>query len=366
MADINFTEKNAATLESIIKAAYETIMGSTYTAGDPMDDFVKFITYIIQLLNENIDFTGKMNLLRYALGVYLEALGEITGTERIAAQGAQTTIKYTFSKIFTEIITIPKGHKVASGNLYFELNDDIQLPIGQREVLGISTCVTQGVTGNDLTLGEINTIIDDIPYLEKVENVTVSSGGVNEEDDKSLRERIRLRPFSFSVAGPTKAYIFWVKTAHQGIKDVYVYTPTSTPGVVRIVALMENGLLPSTEIKKQILDTVNDTEIRPFTDSVYVDDAVLANYNIDVDYYINSDADESVVKSSVENATSEYISWQKERLGRDINPNKLTQLFISAGAKRVVIREPIFTVLEPTNVAREINVVVNFVGVEDE
>lgn len=366
MADIKFAEKDAATLENILKVAYETIMRTTYRAGDPMDDFIKWIAYVIQLENENIDFTGKMNLLRYAIGLYLETLGEITGTARIEAQGAQSTIKYTFSKIFPEIVTIPKGHKVGAGNLYFELNNDVQLGIGQREVYGVVTCTTLGVAGNDLQVGEINSIIDDIPYLETVSNVTVSAGGVEEESDEHLRERIRLRPFSFSVAGPVNAYLYWVKTAHQGIVDSYIYTPITIPGVVRIVPLMENGQLPSEEIKAQILEVVNDDYIRPFTDSVSVDSPENQYYNIDVDYYIYKDADDTVIKENVAKATQEYIAWQKAVLGRDINPDKLTQLLVTAGAKRVVIREPQYAVTPPTHVATEGTVSVNYIGEEDE
>ena len=58
-----------------------------------------------------------MNLLRYSKGVYLEALEKIVGVKRNLARGAKATIKYTFSKIFDQVITIPKGHKVALGSL---------------------------------------------------------------------------------------------------------------------------------------------------------------------------------------------------------------------------------------------------------
>ena len=76
-------------------------------------------------------------------------------------------------------------------------------------------------------------------------------------------------------------------------------------------------------------------------------------------------ADE-LLKKEVEAAFSEYIYWQKEKLGRDINPNKLTQLLILAGAKRVEITSPIFQKIERDTVAKELTKSIKYIGEEDE
>ena len=44
-------------------------------------------------------------------------------------------------------------------------------------------------------------------------------------------------------------------------------------------------------------------------------------------------------------AVNSYIKWQTAKIGRDINPSKLIQMMVEAGAKRVVVTSPAFTQL---------------------
>ncbi|MFD2089923.1 baseplate J/gp47 family protein [Brevibacillus brevis] len=50
--------------------------------------------------------------------------------------------------------------------------------------------------------GKLNQLVDPLPFVQSVSNVTESGGGADEEDDDSYAERIRQAPESFSVAGP--------------------------------------------------------------------------------------------------------------------------------------------------------------------
>lgn len=43
--------------------------------------------------------------------------------------------------------------------------------------------------------------MDQIPFCNTVENTTTSEGGKDLEDDESYRERIKITPESYSVAG---------------------------------------------------------------------------------------------------------------------------------------------------------------------
>ena len=239
------------------------------------------------------------------------------------------------------------------------------MEIGKREIIGHVTCVTEGTIGNGFAVGEINTVIDDIPFLLKVENLTISNGGADREDDESLRERIRLKPTSFSTAGPIAAYKYYVLTAHQNIIDTHIYTPEETPGVVKIYPLMKDGKLPEEEILNIIKNALSD-DVRPFTDKVEVEIPAAENYNINFRWWIENEEDVNIIKPKMEAALQEYISWQKQKLGRDINPNKLVQLLIQAGVKRVEITSPVFKRLEKTQVAQEQSITSEYQGAEDE
>lgn len=364
---IKFVDENVDNVEKIIKEGYEEIMGVTIKDGDPINDFIGWVTYIFSIIKNDINYTGRMNLLRYSENEYLEALGELVGVERIQEKGAKATVKYTFSKIFPNVVTIPKGHKVAAGNIYFEADENIELKIGQRETSGTVTCLNPGIAGNDLQLGEINTVVDDIPFLLSVTNTSISSGGVNQEDDESLRNRIQLRPTAFSTAGPIASYKYYVLTAHQDIVDVYIYTPEATPGVVKVIPLLKNGVIPESNVLNIVEEILQNDSVRPFTDKVEVLAPTSIPYNINFKWWLNKEDDVTIVTQNINNAVLEYRSWQKEKLGRDINPNKLIQLLINAGAKRVEIVEPIFTKLDKTKIAQETSsITISYQGVEDE
>lgn len=365
MSEFSYINLNTEGIKNNLKKGYEEIMGVTITTGDPIEDFIDWITYIFVIAAENMNFIGKMNLLKYSKDKFLDELGAFSNTERILEKQAECTVEYTFSKIFDEKKIIEKGHKIAKDNIIFESVENITLDIGKRKTYGKVRCLTSGILANDIEENTINTIIDDIPYLIAVTNITKTAGGANLEDDEAYRERIRLRPNSFSVAGPDGAYIYHTISAHQDIKDVYVYTPTSTPGVVKIIPLMKNGKIPEDEILEIIKKKLSD-DVRPFTDKVEVEKPKKQSYNIELKYWINKTNSPNLIKTQIDNAVKVYIDWQKEKLGRDVNPNKLTQLLIEAGAKRVEITEPNYLKLERDSVAIEQVVNARYQGEEDE
>ena len=148
---------------------------------------------------------------------------------------------------------------------------------------------------------------------------------------------------------------------------IHIYTPVDTPGVVKVIPLLNGGIIPEEEILNSISEVLTDESIRPFTDKVEVIAPTPHPYNINFKWWINQDDDISIIQDNINTALEEYKNWQKEKLGRDLNPNKLVQLLITAGAKRVEIIEPIFTKLNKTEVAQETSSITNsYQGVEDE
>lgn len=119
-------------------------------------------------------------------------------------------------------------------------------------------------------------------------------------------------------------------------------------GHVYIYALMDDGTMATETIKELIYEACNDEEVRPLTDYVEVRDPGSQNYNIDLTYYIQSGVgvNASNIETAVNNAVAEYVDWQSEKLGRDLNPSYLTWLIMQQdGVKRVVVRSPVFTEL---------------------
>lgn len=352
MSDFKFVNYDPVVIRSELEKAYVNIFGSKVEQGDPMADFLDYITFIFCLILSSIDNSGKMNLLRFSKGKYLEAIAENVGESREGAKGALTTIRYTFSKTFDGVVVIPKGHKTEAFGLYFETVNDSELRVGQKEIDIECQCSTDGIVGNGIGIGEIINIVDPIAYLQKVSNLTETAGGVDVESDDSLREKTRTNPASKSVAGPEAAYKYHTKNAHHGIVDVHIETVKGT-GVVKVYPLLEAGVIPSQEILNIVSSALNAKEVRPLTDYVEPTKPGVVSYSIDLTYYIVDDSsiNEVEIRAEIETAVENYIKWQCEKLGRDINPDRLTALIVAAGAKRVEITSPVRVNIDKTQVA---------------
>ncbi len=89
--------------------------------------------------------------------------------------------------------TIPQGAEVGTKDelFVFETTAVATLKAGELYVDIESVCQTAGVAANNYTLKSINDLITPLSYISAVENITVSSGGADDEDVENLRERIR-------------------------------------------------------------------------------------------------------------------------------------------------------------------------------
>ena len=77
--------------------------------------------------------------------------------------------------------------------------------------------------------------------MSSVANIEKTAGGVDIEDDDSMKGRVYIAPSKYSVAGPEDAYKYWVKTYNASISDVLV--KSDNPVEVIIEFIMENGEL---------------------------------------------------------------------------------------------------------------------------
>jgi phage-related baseplate assembly protein len=371
--NIDFVEKDIETLLAEMLADYQnaymeaTGESKMLAPGDPIRIWIYSQALKLYTAYQVIDYSAKQNLLKYATGDYLENLGARIGVTRLPAQKAVSTVTFTLSAPQGAAIPIPVGTRVSPGNnVFFETQEYAEVPIGQTTVDVDIECTEPGVTGNDFTAGQINTLVDPIPYVESVSNKTFSEGGTDIESDDSLRERIFLRPDAFSVAGPSGAYKYFAKAKNQSIIDVAVVMPT--PGTVDIRLLKTGGEPADAALCEEIDEYLSASDRRPLTDNVTVQAPDVVNYNITMDYYIST-ADKLAavsIQAAVEKAIDDYILWQKSKIGRDINPDELITRVKAAGAKRAVLTAPSFTSLTAVQLAVCDVKAVTYKGLEDE
>ena len=316
---------------------------------------------------QNIDKAGKMNFLKYAYDDYLENMGALKKVTRNPAKFAQVPVKFTLSGKREAATSIPQGTRVtADYEVYFATIEYAEIPAGETEVTVMTECTEAGTIGNDFAAGELTTLVDPIGFVSKVSNTEKSTGGTEVESDQNMAERIYLAPSSFSTAGPDDAYEYWVKDSNPNIGDVKITSPV--PGVVDIRFVMTDGTVPDDTTIAAVTAAVNQRGKRPLTDQVQVKKPEIEEYSIDVTYYINtSDSNAATaIQAQVESAVEKYKLWQASKVGRDINPDELIANINDAGAKRAVVRAPVFRVIGETAKAQCTGVNVIYGGLEND
>lgn len=370
--DISFIEEMTleGMAEQMIKdfqKKYEEITGRAVILAKA--DPVRLILYAaaLQLYQgmQYIDSAAKQSFLKYSYGGYLENLGALKGICRDPGTRARTVIRFTLSAARDTDTVIPIGTRVTpGGKVFFYTEEEGMVQRGELSVDLSAICTDIGENGNGYGIGSIKVLVDKIPYVAEVGNVTKTSGGAEPESDENLAERIYLAPSKYSVAGPDDAYKYWVKTYNPSISDVMVCSPD--PGHVDIRFVLGDGRMPEPEMVQEVEKYLMEGERRPLTDRVTVGVPEAFAYNVNIRYWVNeSDKTKAAaIQRSVEEAVDGFIYWQGSKIGRDINPSMLNHMVIRAGAKRVEIEEPVFTVVGDTGLAVAGNRHVGYGGIE--
>lgn len=361
--ELNFVETDAEVITADLLSKFEEYLGETLAKGDERRLFLQGFAYVLADQLNHINETGRSNLLKYAVGNELDALGDLFHNARLEAQSATVTMKFTLSESQSRNVVVPKGTRVTpDGSVFFATDREIVFPANTTEYSQevTATAVEPGSSHNDYSLGSINILVDTIAYIARVENTTVSGGGSDIETDDEYRERLRESPFSFSVAGPANAYRAIAMSVSGDISDVAVYSPSA--GVVEIAVVKDGGELPSEddELLGMVQNACDAKDVRPLTDKVQVVPATGIDIDVSVTYYV-ANGDTSTIEA-IENAAAEYTSWQVEKIGRHISPDKLTALMYGAGAARVVITAPTYRALAENEIAQVKNVTLTYGG----
>ncbi|UNY40529.1 baseplate J-like protein [Pararheinheimera phage vB_PsoM_KLER1-1] len=361
---VDFTGKDAAEIQSAIITGYESVSGRKLYPGDPVRLFLQTIATLIVQQRVIIDYSAKQNLLYYAEDDFLDQIGFLVGVPRLDPQSALTSLRYTLSAVQPGVFTVPTGEQATDGRVIFATTENLNIPAGQLTGVVSAEALTSGTIGNGLLAGQINVQVQPRPLVSSVVNTTTSSGGAETEGNEQYRERIRLAPAQFSVAGPTDAYIYWARTANQAIIDVSVESPS--PGEVKVYPLMSGGVLPTTDVIDAVHDVLSSDRIRPLTDLVEVLAPTAINYSVNASYWISAEntSNSFTIQSAVQQAVNDYVAWQRAKIGRDIVPDELIKRMVTAGAKRVLISEPVFTDVNGSSVAQDLTTTVNYQGIE--
>lgn len=367
LPDVNFFEKAPELIEKDMLFHIEEQTNITLSNADPRRKFLQACVLFVSQERNNLDYSFKQNLLAYAEDEYLEHKGMDSNTTRLEAKAAVTTIEFNLEEDRVSVLTIEAGTLFLVGtDTFFETIETVVIPVGQHTLQIKAYCTETGEKGNGYLPGEISNLVNPLPWVKGIKNISTSTGGVEVEDNDAYAERIRIAPESFSVAGPEEAYEYWAKTTNQEISDVKVYSPSDA--TVNIRVLLKDGMLPQQELLDQVLATFTNNPIKPLTDRIIVAAPEVIPYDADVQYWIlqsnvyllNS------IQENVNAAFQDYLKWQKEKMGRNVDLSELITRLKNAGAHRVAVNSTMFQVIEKYQVANENIATLTFGGLTDE
>lgn len=366
LPELHFANADAAKIEAEILAAYEKASGVKLQPGDPVRLFLESLAYVISVQNSLIDLAGRQNLLAYAEGAALDHLGALMGVARIPAQPARCEVRFALAAPLAFAAPIPKGIRVASedGKIIFATEYASQISPGETFADVACVCATPGEVS--LAAGQVSRLVDPLPYIASVASVTATFDGAAIEDDERLRERIRLAPESFTVAGSVGEYMARTLEVSSDIQSVAVVSPE--PGVVDVRFALAGGELPDQAMIDLVKNALSAETVRPLTDKVLVGAPDIVEFEVNANWYAAEEdaALLSLITSRVGDAFQQYLRWQQAKPGRDINPSKLVEMLVAAGAKRVEVFEPEFAKVGATEIAKASDYGLDFGGVEDE
>lgn len=315
-----------------------------------------------------LDQLGKMNLLKYSHGAFLDNLGaNVSQPPRDLGKKAYVKMKVILSKEQKDDYTIPAGTMFAAeDNTFFESGEDLIIPAGKLDGEVLCYCTEPGTDGNEYEPGEIQSLVTALPYVQDVVNVTNSSGGEEEESDADYAESVYLAASRPNTTGSDDGYKYVIRQMSSQIGDIMIDNPT--PLQVVISFLMKDGTIPPDELIYAVETAVKNSFKRSLNDYITVKKPETAPYNIDVKYWINESdrAKAAEIQKEAESAIERYKLWQAGKLGRDINPGMLQHYMMGAGVKRMVVNAPKDTIIEKGVVPLCGSVKVTYGGIEDD
>lgn len=340
----------------------ELVMGDA----DPKNLLIKAFALIEYQTMQYTDAKGRAELLNTSTGESLDALVALLGLTRQQAKKATAKERFSIAEARAGAVAIPAGTRVKTqGGRYFNTLSYTEIPPGSLYVETMIQAEEGGAASDGIPIGDISVLVDPIPYISAVENVSESTGGLDVESDDGLTERAFLAPSRFSCAGPRDAYEYYVRDWRSDVGDVQIVSPE--PCTVAIYFILDDGRLPNETERESLVEYISGESIRPLCDKVICAEPEEVEYAIELTYWIGDSNQKSAgeIQSRVDAAVEEYQQWQRH-LGRDVNPTELIAKIREAGAKRVKLIAPEDVAIEKTQLPKCTGKTVTYGGLEND
>lgn len=277
-----------------------------------------------------VDNGLRMQTLRYAVGDYLDILGEQRSCPRIEATKARATVTIT-TNATGQTDTLEAGTTMtADGELFFALLEDFAIT-GYRQTATVEVeAVRAGSAGNGLLAGVQMQLAVTNTAIESIYSASDASGGNEREEDETYRERIREYGLASILTGPERQYEAAAKAVSSEILDAKALNMGAGKVGIYLILASDTG---AAAILQAVEDALSAEDVRPLTDDVSVHRATDVPYTLNVQYRADSS---SATSTAIAEAVRSYQEWQDGVIGRAFNPDRLMAAIYQAGATRVL------------------------------
>lgn len=311
-------------------ANYVDAGGDILYPGDEKEMLLRSVQADIVQLFAGVDNALRMQTLSYAVGPYLDVIGELRGCERIEASAAKATVTITTNATGEEDVLEAGTTMTADGQVFYALLEDFTLTGYQQTATVEVECTEEGTSGNSLLAGAEMTLSMTNEAVASIIVATDASGGNEEEEDDVYRDRIREHGLASVTTGPAQQYEAAAKAVSSSIVDARALNLSAGHVGIYLILSVSSG---QAAIKQAVADALSASDVRPLTDSVSVYEATDVPYVLKVKYECDGS---SSVLAAISDAVSEYQMWQDNTIGRAFNPDRLMAALYRAGCSRVL------------------------------
>lgn len=313
--------------------AYVEAGGDILYPGDEKEMLLRSVLADIVQVFAGVDNGLRMQTLRYAVGDYLDLLGEQRNCERIQAQAARATVAITANATGWND-TLEAGTAMsADGEIFYTLVSDVAITGGGQTTTAEVEADRTGSVGNGLLAGTQMQLQATHPAISQIVVTVGAAGGQEKEDDEVYRERIRQHGLASVTTGPSRQYEAAAKAVSSTILDAKAINMGA--GKVGVYLILSSDVGADALIQS-VADALNSDDARPLTDTVGVYLATDIAYTLEVTYTCDNS---SATTQAIARAVAEYQEWQDNTCGRVFNPDRLVAALYQAGATRVIFGE---------------------------
>lgn len=315
--------------------AFQQETGVTLAGDGDMAVRLYAVAAQIYALYVQVDWVNRQCFPQTAQGDYLDKHAQLRGLERRAAVAAEGILRFETDQAPSTDLTIPAGTVcMTAGLVRFETTQEAVLQAGETMVETTVAAVEPGASGN-VAAGTIRAMAVAPVGVSRCTNPDGFSGGLDEESDEELRERV-LETFQRMPNGANAAFYEQSAMSFPQVAAAAVVSRPRGVGSVDVVVSTAAGV-PDSELLEELRAYFE--ERREIAVDVLVRAPEVQDVDVTIQIQTATNRDSETVRQAVEQAVRSWFDGRQ--LGQSILRARLGQLIFEVdGVENYVLTAP--------------------------